>query len=101
MTDRHWQPIPGDPSAVQVAAMFDAGGDWLVTAPGDYQTAAVQAMQRDGSHLQNVVILEWPTRRNHSDEHVMVRLIISPDDALGLAQVLAHTARWMKSAGLS
>ena len=82
--------------------MFDANAEtWTLAGEGDYQTAAVQAMQRDGTHLQNCVALEWPGRINHSDEHVTVRLMMSPDDAIGLASVLAHTGRWMKLRGLS
>lgn len=93
----HFRPIDGDPGAEQIVAMFDAGGDWLLSDEGGYQTAAVEAMKADGTNLQRVVALEWPARRNHSDETVTVRLMISPDDALGLADVLGHTARWMKA----
>ena len=92
-----FRPIEGDPGAPQVAAMFDARSqDWIVTAAGDYHTAAVETMRVDGSGYQRVVVLEWPGRRNHSDELVTVRLMISPEDAAGLAKVLAHTAAWMR-----
>lgn len=94
----HFRPIPGDPGGETIAAMFDArSDDWLLSSPGDYQTGAAETMREDGTSHQRVVILEWPARRNHTDEHVTVRLMISPDDALGLAEVLAHTARWMKA----
>lgn len=97
MTD-NFRPIPGDPGGVDVVAMFDArSDDWILTAPGDYQTAAVEAMRSDGSDHQPCIILEWPGRRNHTDEHVTVRLMMSPGDALGLAEVLAHSASWLKA----
>ena len=92
---QHWRPLPDDPDGPVVAAMFDAGADWLLTAQGDYQTAAAEAMRADGTDLQVVVILEWPTRRNHSDELVMVRLMMSPEDAWGLAGTLETTAEWL------
>lgn len=93
-----FRAIPNDPAARVVGAMFDArSGDWVVTAQGDYQAAAVETMRADGSGYQRVIALEWPGRRNHSDELVTVRLMVHPDDALGLAEVLAHAARWLLS----
>lgn len=96
MTPRSFRPLPEDPSGETIAAMFDARSqDWILAAPGDYQTGAAEAFRADGSNLQRVVLLEWPGRRNHTDEGVTVRLMMAPEDALGLADVLAHTARWM------
>lgn len=95
--DRQFRPLPGDPDGVTVEAMFDArNADWILATDGDYQTAAVETMQADGSAHQTCVALEWPGRRNHSDEQVTVRLLISPEDAIGLAQVLAHTGLWLR-----
>lgn len=91
----HFRPLPDDPDGEVIAAMFDANEDWLLAAGGSYQTGAAECMKADGSAFQRVVILEWPTRRNHTDEQVMVRLMISPEDAIGLADVLRHTGRWM------
>ena len=94
-----FRPLPDDPSAPTVAEMFDARAeDWILSRPGDYKTAAVEAFRADGSGHQRLVILEWPGRRNHSTEEVTVRLMIHPDDAIGLAQVLFHTARWLQAA---
>ncbi|MGH9249213.1 MAG: hypothetical protein ACRD0W_06840 [Acidimicrobiales bacterium] len=102
MSNPQFHPIPGDPDAPTVSAMFDATSDeWILTASGDYHSAAVQAMKHDGTDLQTCVILEWPGRVNHSTEHRTVRLMMSPDDAIGLADVLAHTARWLLLRGLS
>lgn len=93
------RPLPDDPTGPLIAAMFDLRGtDWLLSAVGDYQTGAVETMRRDGSGYQRAVALEWPARRNHSDEEVTVRLLMSPEDALGLATVLAHTARFLLAA---
>lgn len=90
------RPLPDDPSAPQVQAMIDVRSDErLVGAPGDYSTAAVETMRADGSDHQVCIALEWPARVNHTPELRTVRMLISPDDAAGLAEVLAHTARWL------
>lgn len=94
-----FRPIPGDPAAEQVVAMFDARSeDWILGDVGDYQTAAAETMRADGSDFQRVVLLEWPGRRNHTEDRLTVRLMLNPEDALGLAEVLAHTAVWMMEA---
>lgn len=94
-----FRPLPEDPSAEMVAAMFDATAEnWILSRAGDYQTAAVETMQADGSAHQRLIALEWPGRPNHTDEQVTVRVLMRPDDALGLAEVLTHTARWMQAA---
>lgn len=93
---KHFKPLPNDPGKKAIMSMFDArNGNWLLTDSGEYQTAAVEAMKEEGSSYQSVVILEWPTRKNHSDEKVLVQLMIHPEDALGLAKLLIHTATWM------
>lgn len=90
------RPIADDPSAENVETMFDLGSEeWLVTAEGGYQTGGGEVMRNDGSGWARVVILEWPARVNHSDELRTVRLVIDPEDASGLAKVLAHTSRWL------
>jgi hypothetical protein len=79
--------------------MFDLNAeDWWLTTEGGYQTAAAETMRRDGSGFQQVIILEWPARLNKTHEEKVLRLMVSPEDADGLAEVLRHTARWMKSA---
>lgn len=100
MPDQAWRPLPDDPDGPTVARMFDArSSDWVVAAPGDYHAAAAETWRKDGTGWQQVVVLEWPGRRNHTDEHVRVRLMIDPEDALGLADVLAHSARWLLARG--
>lgn len=100
MSAEQWRPLPNDPDAAVVRDMFDARSeDWLLTTQGEYHTAAAETMLGDGSGYQRVVVLEWPARRNHTDEQLTVRLMISPEDAVGLAEVLAHTAAWMQRVG--
>lgn len=90
------RPIPGDPSHVQVQSLLDVRDEeWWLTTGGDYQTAAVETMRQDGSQWQRMIALEWPARRNHGRDHTVLRLMISPEDAVGLAEVLVHTARWL------
>lgn len=96
MADPQFRPIPGDPSAAEITAMFDATSeDWLLTAPGDFVVAAVQTFLKDGSGFQEMVAVEWPVRRNHSQEDQVLRLMISPEDALGFAQTLVQSASWL------
>ena len=93
------RPIPGDPAILQVESVLDVKGEeWWLTDPGDYTTAAVEAMRDDGSDFQRVIALTWPARRNHTEEKKVIRLLISPGDALGLAEILTHTARWLLAA---
>lgn len=95
-----WRPLPDDPDRGVVARMFDArSADWVLTAPGDYQAAAAETMREDGTGWQQVVVLEWPGRRNHTTGQVRVRMMMDPEDALGLADVLAHSARWLLARG--
>lgn len=97
--DERMRPIHGDPAAACVVAYFDlAADDWLLSTAGEYQTAAAETMRNDGSGWQRTVILEWPCRRNHTTEESRLRLMISPEDALGLAEVLTHTAEWLIAA---
>lgn len=98
------RPVPGDPSSATVESMFDLNAnDWMLTTGGDYQTAAGEVMKADGSNWQRVVMLEWPARRNHDhsqDGDTTVRLLISPEDAIGLAEVLRHTGEWLAAANI-
>lgn len=93
---RNPRPIPGDPSFAHVVSMLNIEGEeWWLTAEGDYETAAVETMRFDGSQWQRVIALTWPARRNHGKEKKVLRMMISPEDAMGLAEVLAHTAMWL------
>lgn len=99
MEEQNPRPIPGDPSFAHVESMLDIEGEeWWLTAPGDYKTAAVETMRFDGSDWQRMIALEWPARRNHGQEFKIIRLMISPGDAAGLADVLNHTAKWLLAA---
>jgi hypothetical protein len=93
------RPVPGDPDGPLVMAMFDVSAEnWVLSTAGDYQAAACETMRYDGSGYQRVVALEWPGRINHTTENVTVRLLMSPEDALGLADVMSHAARWLIAA---
>lgn len=95
MSDRI-RPLPDDPGRDEIVSFFDLGSDeWINTAEGEYATSAGEAMKSNGANFQRVVMLQWPGRVNNSDERRTVRLLMAPEDALGLAEVLAHTAGWM------
>lgn len=99
MSEPAFRALPGDPDGPMVEAMFDIRSeDWILASNGTFQTAALEAMRDDGSGHQVVVALEWPGRRNHTDEQVTVRLLMSPEDAEGLADVLEGTGRWLRQA---
>lgn len=91
------RPISLDPARKQVEAMIEADQTWLVSAAGGYETFAVETVTDDGGNWQRVIALRWPARINKTDEHTQLRLLIHPEDALGLAQVLTHTATWLQS----
>lgn len=89
------RPIAADPSAEIVEGMLEVDESWLLSAPGDYDTFAVESMTRDGGNWQRTIALRWPARINKTDERVLLRLLIAPEDALGLAELLTHTANWL------
>lgn len=89
------RPLPDDPSGPSVEAMLDLGSDdWHYTAPGDYQTGAVYAMSADGDQ-GTLVALEIPARRHGQDETTVIRLLVDPEDAIGIAEVLRHTGAFL------
>lgn len=91
------EPLPFDTSKVTVQAMIDMheGEPWLLSSQGDYDTFAVQTFKKDGSNPQTLLALQWPTRINHTDTEVLVRLLIHPDDVRGLIDVLTQTCDWL------
>ncbi len=99
MTDQ-LRPVPSDPSGVQVMGMIEADDEWWLTDAGTYQTAAIEMMREDGSDWQLGLLISWPARRNHSDEHKDIQIVMSAKDAVDFVKTLAHTVRWMKAAGL-
>ena len=49
----------------------------------------------DNRLASNAIAQAAPARRNHGTEETEIRLMISPEDAIGLAENLTHTARWL------
>lgn len=91
------RPIPIDPSREQVMEMIEVDQSWLMATDGEYSTFAVEMLRNDGSNWQRAIALRWPARINKTDEQVELRLVVSPEDAMGLAKVLLHTATWLAS----
>ena len=91
------RPVPNDPSIVEVTAMLEANEEWYLTRPGEFQTAAVETMKRDGSDWQRLILMTWPARHNYGDEDEEVRLAISVEDAAGLVETLTHTIKWLRA----
>lgn len=90
------RPLPDDPGADYVEAMLAVrDAEWLLTSRGDYVTYAVETMKADGSGHQVAVAFECPVRVNNGTETRVVRLLIAPEDAEGLAENLAHTTAWL------
>jgi hypothetical protein len=95
------RPLPYDPSYHQVQSFLDAASDdaeWLLTAPGEYQTAAVETTLYDGSKHQKSVLMEIPVRTNHTSDYKTIRLFMSAEDAVSIAKCLIETAMWMEMA---
>lgn len=100
MADEPLKPLPHDPSRVQVKSMLDLAEEqdtnpWLFAAEGEYHTYVVEAFKRDGSGRQTLVAIEWPGRIRNTDDRVTVRVLIDPEDALGLFHTLADTLMWL------
>jgi hypothetical protein len=91
------RPISLDPSRITIARMIEVDQSWLLGTDGDYEAFAVETMKRDGTSWQRAIAVRWPARINKTDEKVLLRLLISPEDALGLADVLMHTAGWLQA----
>jgi len=101
MSDEGIRPLPDDAAGEQIISMFDLdAADWNYTEAGDYQAAIVQCFKRDGSELQTLIALEWPIRNRNTGELSTMRLLISPEDAVGLAEVITTSARWLKIRGI-
>lgn len=101
MTDQNPRPLPSDPDRGTVQSILNIDGEeWWLTAPGDHQAMAVEAMRLDGSDWQRVVAFELPVRKNNGTEHKVLRVMMSPGDALGFAKVLTHTARWLHATAI-
>lgn len=90
------RPLDNDPDREQIRDAFDMNSDeWWLTNEGEYQSGAAEMMKFDGSNFQRVVILEWPARLNKSKETKVLRLAMSPEDALNLAKAMAYSALWL------
>lgn len=93
------RPVPIDPDRELVVSILNIDGEeWWLTEPGDHQAMAVEAMRLDGADWQRVVAFELPVRKNNGTDHKVLRVMMSPEDALGFAKVLTHTARWLEAA---
>lgn len=86
--------VPGDPGSPHVEALFEAGEDWLL-AHGNYASFAAELMKRDGSDFQRTIGLTFEGRYNNTQRTDKVRIFISPEDAIGLADNLIHSAGWL------
>jgi hypothetical protein len=91
------RPVPSDPSAPIVEGFLEVDQSWLLGAAGEYDAFAAEVMTRTGQNWQRVIGLRWPARINKTDELVTLRLLISIEDAQGLADVLTRTANWYKA----
>lgn len=79
-----------------VEAMFAAGPEWIITVDGGtYSSFAAETMLRDGSNFQRVIAIEWKGQTNKTHEPATARVMMRPEDALGLAETIARTARWL------
>lgn len=98
MADEAFRPISYDPSAEMIYQVFDPTERWVCGAEGEYKTALAETFQEDGSDAGIVVLIEIPGRYNKTEEPVQVRLMISPEDAEGLAKNILHSCEWLKAA---
>lgn len=99
MPEFHITPHPEDNSKDIVLEVFamDKEDEWWLTEEGEYKTAAgLLVRYSDTDNPEVMVMLEWPMRRNKSQESKTLRLLIHPDDAKGLSEVLEHTAIWIQ-----
>jgi hypothetical protein len=94
------EPLSYDPSKMIVKSMLDLheGEPWYLSNGGEYDTFAVYAFKKDGTDGEILVALQWPTRINRTDIKKFVQLLIHPDDARGLAEVLNSTCDWLDAA---
>lgn len=90
------RPVHGDTKGFLVGQRLVslAGKAWFASDGGDYQTYAVEARNKATGTWDLLVALEWPGRVIGTEDRSTVRMLIHPEDAAGLAEVLAHTARW-------
>lgn len=97
MVEPAFRPIPGDPSGPMVSEVFNARAkDWILGAPGEHHTAAVEAYQLlVPAKPQHLVIVQWPGRRNHTKDLVTVRMMMGGEDAVSLGESLLHSGRWI------
>ena len=92
------RPIPEDSSSEEVKLVLEQFDDsWALANAGDYMTFAVDAFKNDGSNHQKLLALVFPARLNNTDEDITIRLLLSPEDAQGLAETMAHTVAWLRS----
>lgn len=92
------RPFGDDTAAAEVISILELDSeDWEYTEAGDYQSACIQAFANDGSNCQTLVALTWPVRNRTTGKTSTLRLLISPADAIGMAEILTHSVRWLKA----
>ena len=89
------RPLGGDTAHPKILAMLDACDDWQLVRAGTIQVAAAETMNDAGGDYQRVVIVEMPVRRNHHNDPLALRFMISPEDAIQLADMIRHPAAWL------
>lgn len=91
------RPVPQDPGASAIREFIDLRDDTdlLLLATGEWTVCAFESMREDGSGWQPFIMLEVPTRRNHTDQEAPVRLACSPEDAFEIAGRLLGSAAWL------
>lgn len=89
------EPLPDDPSADVIRAMFDLDENWWLSDAGDIDTAAAGAFQNDGTNYQTVIITQFPVRRKGDEEGEMFKLALSVDAAILLYQNLEQTLSFL------
>jgi hypothetical protein len=95
---KQFEPLPDDPGGMFILDSMDANAEnWILTQAGDYYTGAVAVYRRGEVEGQPVIALEWPGRYNKTDKPTKVRLFIAPEDAIGLAETLLHSAAWLRN----
>lgn len=95
MTDDGSQPItplPGDPSGVEVTAMFSANDDTFMLHEGETGVFAAQTMLADGTNPQTVICLRAQLRKNKTDDVRDTIICMSPEDAMWFAKSVIRAA---------
>ena len=91
-------PLPGDPDAPLITEVIQATDSWVISAAGDIITFAAAARNHALGVTRPVVLLKVPGRINKTDEHTTIRMALSPEDAIQLADMLRQSAGYFQAA---